>query len=803
MYFVLLIHLLQVLHVYSQDIVRLQRTYPKREGPIEIFYQGTWHTICGECWADNAANVACRELGFGGGVKVRHSTRQNITAIQYTCSTGQESRLTSCQLIESCYQCRQAAGVRCSGAVKLVELNPPSTRQVVSVFGSYKGSYIWGHVCGECWTEFNVEATCKGLGYRSGNGSMIKQKKVQSDSNHWNAQYRCKESDADLGSCKIIKTSCSSCDNYAAVECSTEAKVSVDGVWGSWSPYGPCSVTCGGGGYRNRNRTCNNPAPAYGGRECTGNAQQSKLCEEINCPIDGVWGSWSPYGPCSVTCGGGGYRNRNRTCNNPAPAYGGRECTGNAQQSKLCEEINCPIDGVWGSWSPYGPCSVTCGGGGYRNRNRTCNNPAPAYGGRECTGNAQQSKLCEEINCPIDGGWSKWSDFGPCSVTCGQGHQIRTRTCDNPSPKHGGRGCDGEGRDGKACKETECAKTWNKMCSTDSQCAGNLVCKDNTTCYCRHETDVWDPTNLRCQSSSEFLAMYSQEEMDFDSAIEYCAVNMTGFMATQDHINNMFISCMDTNHVTWLSDIRTMTDTNNEEDDVCWTGRVDQNNDILVTNASCMEPRHFVCVINRTNIIPVSEEPACYGFSKTKVTTVKGGIPLGILIAVVATSCVVLLVAAAAIVLNKRKRHTKRKLNSGSQSNPLQITYRHNTTQAAGKMAPQTGYYSECATGGPSEDTNHYSEGTAGSSTDTDNYGYGLLGKTGSRSVRMGEEDMYSHTKPGQPLDDGYDVFVKRKETVDESGVYDHVGNCMIEGEYDSFQGKTIVPVENNYSEYL
>lgn len=41
----------------------------------------------------------------------------------------------------------------------------------------------------------------------------------------------------------------------------------------------------------------------------------------------------------------------------------------------------------------------------------------------------------------VNGGYSPWSDWTPCTVTCGGGESIRTRQCTNPSPEFGGKDC--------------------------------------------------------------------------------------------------------------------------------------------------------------------------------------------------------------------------------------------------------------------------------------------------------------------------------------------------------------------------
>ena len=49
--------------------------------------------------------------------------------------------------------------------------------------------------------------------------------------------------------------------------------------------------------------------------------------------------------------------------------------------------------------------------------------------------------FCIILTVPVDGGYSPWSSWGVCSKSCDGGTQGRYRTCTNPPPAYGGRGC--------------------------------------------------------------------------------------------------------------------------------------------------------------------------------------------------------------------------------------------------------------------------------------------------------------------------------------------------------------------------
>ncbi|XP_056249535.1 thrombospondin-1-like [Seriola aureovittata] len=210
--------------------------------------------------------------------------------------------------------------------------------------------------------------------------------------------------------------------------------------------------------------------------ECT--CQKSvTLCRKISCPLipcvnatvpDGEccprcgtpsdmaedgWSPWSEWTHCSVTCGRG-IQQRGRSCDRI-----NSNCEGTSVQTRDCYPQECDKrfkqDGGWSHWSPWSSCSVTCGEG-VITRIRLCNSPTPQMGGKDCQGEGRQTEICQKSPCPIDGGWGPWSPWDTCTVTCGGGIQTRKRLCSDPVPKYGGKDCVGDATMSHVCNKQEC-----------------------------------------------------------------------------------------------------------------------------------------------------------------------------------------------------------------------------------------------------------------------------------------------------------------------------------------------------------
>lgn len=81
-----------------------------------------------------------------------------------------------------------------------------------------------------------------------------------------------------------------------------------------------------------------------------------------------------------------------------------------------------PIHGGFSAWTEWSACSVSCGGGSQA-RTRTCTDPEPQFGGSLCAGASSESRACGTEPCVVvvDGGWSEWSAWGACDTECPAG----------------------------------------------------------------------------------------------------------------------------------------------------------------------------------------------------------------------------------------------------------------------------------------------------------------------------------------------------------------------------------------------
>lgn len=150
-------------------------------------------------------------------------------------------------------------------------------------------------------------------------------------------------------------------------------------------------------------------------------------------------GSWSDWGACTATCGGG---TRNRTWTTTAePLYGGAACPSPLTQEEACNTGACLPEPCEGSWSGWSGCSATCGGG-IKTKTWTTTKE-PKRGGTACPSPKTETEDCNTQACPIDcvGEWEDihgfCEDFGSCGTAMEATFYYDIKT----SAAHGGAAC--------------------------------------------------------------------------------------------------------------------------------------------------------------------------------------------------------------------------------------------------------------------------------------------------------------------------------------------------------------------------
>uniref|UniRef100_A0A6Q2XSV2 SCO-spondin n=1 Tax=Esox lucius TaxID=8010 RepID=A0A6Q2XSV2_ESOLU len=202
---------------------------------------------------------------------------------------------------------------------------------------------------------------------------------------------------------------------------------------------------------------CNNCSCSDGLLSCT-----NQSCQEASC----TWSSWSNWASCSSTCGRG-KRSRFRSQIQESEGAG---CQAEEVQHKSCDP---------------GPCPPLCV---HDNQELTVGDTWLQGECKQCTC-TPEGDYCQGVDCRVDGGWTPWSVWSDCPVTCGRGNQIRSRACINPPPRNNGTHCSGSEREAQDCRAPPCLDDlcpWSPWSPCSRSCGAGVLSR-RRVCACEEE----------------------------------------------------------------------------------------------------------------------------------------------------------------------------------------------------------------------------------------------------------------------------------------------------------------------------
>jgi len=199
-------------------------------GRVEVYYNGSWGTVCDDGWDIKDANVVCRQLGFlrasGAPHGAVYGQGSNTTWMDDVICQGGEASLLLCAHngwgSEDCSH-SEDAGVECE-AVRLV--NGGALYGRVEVYHSGE----WNTVCDNGWDIKDANVVCRELGFSRASGAPHGAKYGQGSGTIGVEDVNCQGGEASLLECPFVGWGTSDCSHSkdASVECEVMVRL-VDG----------------------------------------------------------------------------------------------------------------------------------------------------------------------------------------------------------------------------------------------------------------------------------------------------------------------------------------------------------------------------------------------------------------------------------------------------------------------------------------------------------------------------------------------------------------------------------------------
>ncbi|XP_072169471.1 scavenger receptor cysteine-rich domain-containing protein DMBT1-like [Diadema setosum] len=211
--------------------VRLVGGSVAHEGRVELFYSGSWGTVCDDLWDITDADVVCRQLGYTAAEAAYDSAffgqgSGNIWLDNVEC-VGSETAISQCSHsgygLHNCGH-SEDAGVKCiSGSDDNIRLVGGGDSYEGRVEVYYQNE--WGTVCDDSWDIVDAQVACRQLGFATadyvssfGEGS----------GRIWLDDLQCTGSESSLANCVHSGWNNHNCRHSedAGVRCSNAARES-------------------------------------------------------------------------------------------------------------------------------------------------------------------------------------------------------------------------------------------------------------------------------------------------------------------------------------------------------------------------------------------------------------------------------------------------------------------------------------------------------------------------------------------------------------------------------------------------